>query len=60
MQYRIVKRKDYLNEKEYYCLERRNTCLNNWQEAGIRCISLETMQKQLECYINEKEVMRTP
>lgn len=58
MQYRIIKRKDYILEKDYYHIERRSHWWNNWVEVGHRCVTIESADLQLQCYITEKEVLR--
>lgn len=58
MQYRIVKRKDsVLNEYRYY-LHRRSHWWNNWIEIGDRCVTMESAELQVQCYLDEKEVVR--
>jgi hypothetical protein len=58
MQYRIVKRQDFITEKFYYHIERRNDSWNNWEEIGFRCISEDSVNKQLQTYLKEKETLK--
>ena len=58
MQYRIVRRRDDCLDSYYYHIERRTYWWNNWIEIGDRCVTMQSADLQLQCYITEKEVLR--